>query len=163
MCQSLSSSSFFFTLQTDASGTGVGSVLTVSRDSSEHPVAYYSRKLSPAEKNYSVMELEALAVVASIQHFDVYLYGTTFTVVTDHRALTFLVSAKLLTGRWALLLQTFQFKIVYRPGSKNQLPDALSSCFTEPPIFDKGGRGCCAMPQHRHLNTQPHHLIHISL
>ena len=73
-------------------------MLTVSRDGSEHPVAYYSRKLSPAEKNYSVTELEALAVVASSQHFDVYLYGTTFMVVTDHRALTFLESAKLLTG-----------------------------------------------------------------
>ena len=129
-----------FTLQTNASGRGVWSVLTISRDGSEHPMAYYSRKLSPAEKNYSVTELEALAVVVSIQHFNMYLHGTSFMVVTDHPALTFLDSAKLLTRRlagWALLLQTYQFKIVYRPRFKNQLPDALSRNFTETPVFDK--------------------------
>jgi len=131
-----------FTLQTDASGVGIGSVLTVTRNGSEHPVAYFSRKLTPAEQNYTVTELEGLAVVASIQHFEVYLYGTIFTVITDHRALTFLQSAKLLSGRlarWTLYLQTFNFKVAYRPGPQHQPPDALSRSFVDTPILGKGG------------------------
>ena len=149
MCRSLSTSSFTQWLLTNASGTGVRSVLTISRDSSVHPMAYYSRKLSPAEKNYSVTELEAHAIVVSIQHFNVYLHGTTFMVVTDHLALTFLDSDKLLTGRlahWVLLLQTFQFKIVYRPGSKNQLQDALSRILQSSQSSTKEVGGCLPHP-----------------
>ena len=46
----------------------LGTVLVVTRDGKEHPIAFYGRKLSPAEKNYSATELEDLAGVASIQH-----------------------------------------------------------------------------------------------
>ena len=149
-----------FTLKTDASGFGIGAVLTVLRDGVEHPVAYYSRKLSPAEQNYSATELEGLAVMVSITHFSVYLYGTTFTVQTDHRALAFLHSMKLLTGclaRWALLLQQYIFKITYRAGSRNQNADGLSRCYQAPAsskINREGGGGrCCAIPQYEYLNT----------
>ena len=91
-------------------------------------LAYYSRKLSKAERNYSATELEGLTVVASIQHFSVYLYGVHFAVVTDHRALSFLSSSKLQFGRlarWALLLQEYNFSVKYRPGSQNGNADAL--------------------------------------
>ena len=53
-------------------------------------------RLKPAEKNYSAMELEALAMVASIEHFAHYLYGREFVVQTDHKALVKLLTSKCL-------------------------------------------------------------------
>ena len=53
-----------FVLETDASIRGLGAVLSQTQaDDRLHPVAYASRALSPAEKNYAVTELETLAVV----------------------------------------------------------------------------------------------------
>ena len=63
-----------YRLQTDASGLGIGAVLSVIREE-EMPVAYYSRQLRSSEKNYSSTELECLAVVAAIKHFECYLAG----------------------------------------------------------------------------------------
>ena len=76
-----------YRLHTDASGAGLGAVLSVVRNGEEYPVAYYSRQLQGAEVNYSSTELECLAVVASIRHFEVYLAGRSFELVTDHQAL----------------------------------------------------------------------------
>ena len=123
-----------FLLQTDASGVGVGAVLAVVRDGQEYPMAYYSRKLQPRERKYSASELEGLAVVASVKHFDAYLMTHPFTLQTDHRALTFLNEAKHNNGRlarWALLLQQFTFNIVYKKGSLNTNADTLSRMFPE--------------------------------
>ena len=64
-----------FCLQTDTSGVGIGAVLSVTRDGKGCLVEYYSRKLSPAKRNYGATKLEGLTVVAAIQHFTVYLYG----------------------------------------------------------------------------------------
>ena len=104
----------YFVVQTDASGRGIGGVLSVRRDGVELPVAFFSRQLTKAEKNYSATDLEGLAVVSTVQHFEVYLTGTKFTIETDHQALSFLQSAKQLTGRlyrWALIIQSFHFDI----------------------------------------------------
>ena len=77
-----------FVLQTDASYIGIGAVLSVMRDGEERPVSYFSKKLLPAERNYSASELECLAVVRAADHFAVHLLGPNhFTLVTDHRAL----------------------------------------------------------------------------
>ena len=67
-----------FLLQTDASGLGIGAVLSVVRQEEELPVAYFSRKLKPREQRYSATELEGLAVMAAVQHFDVYLVTHAF-------------------------------------------------------------------------------------
>ena len=71
-------------LQTDASGVGAVAVLSIRCDGKELPAAYYSRKLTPAEQNYSAPEMEGLAVVASINHFAVYLYKVWFSVEKDY-------------------------------------------------------------------------------
>ena len=75
-----------FVLQTDASGYGIGAVLSVMRDGEELPIGYFSRKLSPPERRYAATELECLAVVRSVEHFAVHLIGKPFTVVTIYRS-----------------------------------------------------------------------------
>ena len=125
-----------FLLQTDASGVGVGAVLNVIRNKEELPVAFYSRKLLPRERCYAATELEGLAVVDSILHFDAYLATHPFTLETDHRALLFLNSAKQANGRlarWALKLQPFSFSIKYKPGVEHCNADTLSRLFPEDP------------------------------
>ena len=97
-------------------------------------MAYFSRKLKPREMKYSATELEGLAVVNAVQHFDVYLVTHPFVVVTDHRALVFLNSSRHANGRlarWALALQPYSFTVEYRPGHLNLNADALSRCFEE--------------------------------
>ena len=118
-----------FVLQTDASGTGIGAVLSVKRDSGEKPVAFFSRKLLSREQKYSATELERLAVVDAITHFGIYLISSPFTVEMDHRAMSFLNTCKLTNGRlarWAMKLESYTFDIKYRPGSSNKNADGLS-------------------------------------
>ena len=88
-----------FTLHTDASLLGLGGVLNVVRTGEELPVTYYARQLRGAETNYSATELEALAVLASVENFNHYLCGRAFEVTTDHKALESLQSSKTLTRR----------------------------------------------------------------
>ena len=72
-----------FVLETDASIEGIGAVLSQTHeDNLLHPVAYASRSLSPAERRYSITELETLAVVWAISHFHPYLYGHSLVVYT---------------------------------------------------------------------------------
>ena len=116
-------------VQADASMEGIGAVLSVIRDIKESPVAYYSKQLSLVEKNYTVTELECLAVVWAIDHFAIHLLGRNFTLVTDHHALAALRSSGKLNGcllRWALALQLYSFKVKFRPGNDHQNADRLS-------------------------------------
>lgn len=118
-----------FTLQTDASSFGLGAVLTQQHPDGERVVAYASRTLNGAEKNYSATELECLAVVWGIRKMRGYLEGYAFTVLTDHQSLRWLQrieepSGRL--GRWIFELQQFDFDVQYRRGSQNTVADALS-------------------------------------
>ena len=116
-------------LNTDASGLGIGATLNVIRDGVEKPVAFFSRQLQGAQKQYSATELEGLAVYKSIFFFDHFLYGRKFVVFTDHQALVSLLRSKRLNKRlqgWILRLMEFDFEIIYRPGSANADADGLS-------------------------------------
>jgi len=118
-----------FTVQTDASTSGLGVVLSQEFEEGERVIAYASRTLNNAEKNYSATELECLAVVWGIRHLRGYLEGYAFTVVTDHQALRWLQKMDSPTGRlgrWALELQQYTFNVQYRRGSLNRVADALS-------------------------------------
>ena len=102
------------TLHTDASGSGKGAVLSVIREGEERPMAYFSRRLTATQCNYSASELECFAVVKAIDHFALHLIGQQFTVVTDHSALVALLNSSRLNGRlmrWALALQAFDMDI----------------------------------------------------
>ena len=118
-----------FILSTDASDDALGMVLGQIQNDREVVIAYGGRKLNPAEKNYSVTEREALAVVDGIKHFQHYLYGRKFVVFTDHNAVRWLMNIREPTGRlarWALLLQQYDFEIKHRAGTSNGNADALS-------------------------------------
>lgn len=119
-----------FEVHTDASNYGIGAMLTQTRDGKEHPIAYMSKSLSAAEKNYSITEREALAVITALEHWRCYLEnGKTFTVYTDHSALKWFLSLSNPTGRlarWGVRLSSFDFEIKHRRGVENVIPDALS-------------------------------------
>ncbi len=118
-----------FVLYTDASGRGIGTCLHVSRDNEELPGAFYSRQLRGAEATYTVTELEALAIVAALLHFEFYLYGAPVVVYTDHRACTSLLSSTHLNRRLmrlALKIMDRDVDIRYRPGRDNANTDGLS-------------------------------------
>ena len=91
-----------FILETDAGIQGLGVILSQYQvDGQLHPVAYTSRALSPAEKNYSITELETLAVVWAMSHFQFYLYNCSVTIYTDHSAVTAILNCPTLTGKHA--------------------------------------------------------------
>jgi hypothetical protein len=96
-----------------------------------HPVAYYSRKHTPAECNYGIGDKELLAIVVAFEEWRAHLIGTKdpILVLTDHNNLQGFLTKKLLNrrqARWALELSEYNFKIVYRPGPKNAKADALT-------------------------------------
>ncbi len=95
-------------------------------------MAFASRSLSTAERKYSVVEKEVLACVWATEHWRTYLWGTKFTLRTDHQALTTLLATKgmgradMRIARWSARLLCFNYDIVYRPGAQNQAADCLS-------------------------------------
>ena len=91
-----------FVLDTDASYSGIGGILQQYTADNKHKyvIAYYQRRLSDAEKTWSVTDLEALALRDSISRFRRYLIGSKFTVFVDHISLTYLKNLKTLTGKF---------------------------------------------------------------
>ena len=116
-------------LRTDASNSGIGAVLMQKHDEKLFPVCYASKKLTGAERNYSTIEKECLAIVWSIKRFHLYLYGVSFVLQTDHEPLKYMNSAKFANGRlmrWAMFLQSYSFKVEAIKGSENVGADYLS-------------------------------------
>ena len=74
-------------LTTDASNNAIGAVLETVVDNTPHPLAFYSRTLDNAERNYSTFDRELLAVHQAIRHFRHMIEGTQFIIQTDHRPL----------------------------------------------------------------------------
>ena len=118
-----------FQLETDASGVGLGAVLSQIQKDRSNQLAFASCTLQASEVNYGITELEALAVVWAVRHFRQYLYGHRCNIITDHEALKSLLNTPHPSGRlarWGLTLQELDLVITYRPGKKNPKADALS-------------------------------------
>jgi transposase InsO family protein len=121
-----------YVVSTDASGFAISGVLMQDQaDGTRRPVAYFSRKLNPAEKRYATHEKELLAIVKAVEHWRCYLEGSPHPVLlqSDHRSLQHLNTQPYLSdrqARWVEKLSDFDFAISYVPGSVNVVADALS-------------------------------------
>ncbi|MCO5568575.1 hypothetical protein L7F22_022274 [Adiantum nelumboides] len=114
-----------FVLETDASGEAMGAVLMQR----ERPIAFESKKLDRAQRNYSAYEQKLLAIIHALKKWRHYLYGVTFEVRSYHESLKWLSSQNELQGRkarWAEILQEFDLQICYQRGKYNVVADALS-------------------------------------
>lgn len=122
------------TLVCDASPYGVGAILNVVVNGIERPVYMASASLSPAERNYSQYDREALAIVFGMRKFHKFVYGQSLTVFTDCEALPPILSGKKDLGtvvnsrflRWILFLQNYDFEIRHRSSKQTVNVDALS-------------------------------------
>ena len=119
-----------FHVHTDASDIAVGAMLAQNpTGKTDQPIAYASRLLSKAEKNYTTIEKEALAMVYAVNKFRHYLLSNRFIFYVDHLALQYLVNKPQVSGRlarWLLLFLEFDFKVIYKPGKTHGVADALS-------------------------------------
>ncbi len=118
-----------FVLDVDASGNGLGAVLSQAVDGGEQVVGYASRTLTKAEKSYCATRRELLALVWGIRHFRPYLYGREFTARTDHNSLKWLHNFREPEGqvaRWLEILAEYNFRVIHRPGPQHVNADTLS-------------------------------------
>lgn len=130
-----------YDLHCDASDVGLGASLVQEG----RPVAFASRTLTTAEKNYTTTEKECLAIVWALNYFHPYVYGAALTIYTDHAALKSILSTKMPRGRiarWILTLKSYQFTIIHKNGSLNADADALSRLATAnnqdvPPLISR--------------------------
>ena len=103
-------------------------------DRMEKPIAYASRKLSQAEKNYEQIQKEALAIIYGVKKFRQYLIGCKFCLITDHKPLLSIfnpakgipemIASRL--QRWAITLSSYNYEVKYQASNKHGNADALS-------------------------------------
>lgn len=114
-----------FVVETDASDTGIGAVLSQEG----HPVAFLSKALGPRSRGLSTYEKECMAVLLAVEHWRSYLQHQEFLILTDHHSLVHLADQRMHTPwqqRAFTKLLGLQYRIGYRKGSTNSAADALS-------------------------------------
>ncbi|UYV73363.1 K02A2.6-like [Cordylochernes scorpioides] len=118
-------------LATDASQIGIGAVLSHVIGGQERPIMFASRTLSGAERNYSQIEREALAIIYGVTKFHQFIYGRRFTLITDHKPLVSILGPKsgiptLSTSRWAIILSAYTYDIKFKKTQDHGNADLLS-------------------------------------
>ena len=121
-----------FQIETYASKYATGAVLTqLDSNGDRHPVGFYSKTFSPAERNYEIYDRELLAIIRALEEWRHYIQGSGHTtiVLSDHQNLTIYKEARKLNRRqaqWFLFLSEYDVKLVHTPGIKMVQSDALS-------------------------------------
>ena len=142
-----------FILDTDASNTSLGAVLSNVINGEERPLVYASRVMSKTETNYCTTKREALAVVQAVTRFKSYIWGVKFVLRTDQSNLQWLFKQKEpngMTFRMQQQLQEFDFNVVQRAGAKQGNADGFSRMLEEGPDWMPGEKekafGSCPEP-----------------
>jgi hypothetical protein len=120
-----------FILDTDASASCLGAVLSQVQNNEERVICYGSKTMNRAQTRYCTTDRELLAVRYFVEYYRHYLIGRKFLIRTDHRALTWLLSLKnpkSRVARWIEILASYVFEIQYRPGKNHANADGLSRC-----------------------------------
>lgn len=123
-----------FILATDASDYAIGACLAQQdNEGKECPIAFLSKKLSPAQTRWATIEKEAYAIIWALAKLEAWLFGAKVRVITDHNPLKFLTlttpqSARL--TRWALALQKYNLVVEHKKGLLNANADAMSRLVT---------------------------------
>ena len=102
-----------------------------AEDDKWHPVAFFSKLLSPVECNYNIHDKEMLAIIRALQEWRHFVEGAKHPceILTDHKNLKYFMTAKQLNRRqacWSLYLSHFDFMLSHSPGKSMDKPDALS-------------------------------------
>ncbi|RVW67435.1 Retrovirus-related Pol polyprotein from transposon 17.6 [Vitis vinifera] len=117
-----------FTIETDASGDGIGAVLTQQG----RPIAYMSRALGVTKRSWSIYAKEMLAIVEAIRTWRPYILGRKFFIPTDQRSLKYFLEQRVATSeqqKWVAKLLGYDYEIIYRPGKEIQ---QLMHCLAAP-------------------------------
>jgi len=121
-----------FRVETDASNYAYGAILSQKNkvDTKQHPMAFFSKSMTLAERNYGISD-EGLAIIKALQHWRHWLEGTKIPVeiLTDHKNLQYFTKPRILNRRqlrWMDLLAHYNYTISYQPGNQNGAADALS-------------------------------------
>ena len=127
-----------FCIETDGSRIGIGAILTQKQDNRWHPIAYISRSLNDAERNYHAADLEMLAIIFALKEWHQYLLDThePFTILTDPKNLEYFTKPQDLShqqAQWNQIQQEYHYVIQHWPGKTNSV-DPLS----RRPDFEKG-------------------------
>jgi hypothetical protein len=147
-----------YRVETDASDFAMGAVLSQQQaDGKWRPIAFISKSLNPAERNYEVYDKELLAVMYALYEWSHYLKGTKeqVEILTDHQNLTYFRKSQNINrrqARWVLDLQEYNFVLKHRPGKTNTKADALSRRAD----FDKGetdNEGTIVLKEERFIRT----------
>jgi len=118
-------------VDTDASQFAVGATISQEYPDGRHPIAYFSKSLLPAERNYNIYDRELLAIIYAVKAFRYLLLGAQekFLIRTDHENLKYFKSAQTITprqARWHEFLQDYNFELIHFPGKSNTIADLLS-------------------------------------
>jgi transposase InsO family protein len=117
-----------FEIYTDASKLAIGAVILQRNDdeSLRPPIAYFSRKMTPAQQKYTVGEQELLSIVETLRTYRTMLFGYRIIIWTDHKNLTFEKFSSDRVTRWRLFVEEFGPELRYVPGVQNVVADTLS-------------------------------------
>lgn len=153
-----------FILDTDASDTAIGAVLSQVQEGQERVIAYGSKVLSREERNYCVTRRELLAVVHFVDKYEYYLRGREFTIRTDHSSLRWMLNQREprdQLARWIQKLDTYRpFNIVHRAGKHHGNADAMSrldmgKCFRGGACLCRERGECGEATEGPEANSQP--------